>query len=86
MSRNIPQSVTRIYHGSKEPVVLGSLSAVKEWGYARDYVEGMWMIRQQNYPDDFVLGTIESHTVSEFALVAFKEIGMDLEWISSGIN
>ena len=43
------------------------------------------MIRQQNYPDDFVLGTIESHTVSEFALIAFKEIGMDLEWIGSGI-
>jgi GDPmannose 4,6-dehydratase len=78
--------VARIYHGSKEPVVLGNLSAVKDWGYAMDYVEGMWMMLQQDYPDDFVLGTGESHTVREFAEAAFKEIDMDLEWIGSGMN
>ena len=86
VTRKISRSVARIFHGSKEPVVLGNLSAVKDWGYARDYVEGMWMMLQQDYPDDFVLGTGESHTVREFADTAFKEIDMDIEWIGSGIN
>ena len=86
VTRKISRSVARIFHGSKEPVVLGNLSAVKDWGYARDYVEGMWMMLQQDYPDDFVLGTGESHTVREFADTAFKEIDMDLEWIGSGMK
>ena len=86
VTRKISRSVARIYHDSKEPIVLGNLSAVKDWGYARDYVEGMWSMLQQDYPDDFVLGTGESHTVREFAETAFKEIGLELEWIGSGIN
>ena len=86
VTRKISRSVARIYHGSKEPVVLGNLSAVKDWGYALDYVEGMWSMLQQDYPDDFVLGTGESHTVREFTETAFKQNDMDLEWVGSGIN
>ncbi|MDS0256821.1 GDP-mannose 4,6-dehydratase [Thermoplasmatales archaeon AK] len=86
VTRKISQAVARIYHGSSEPVVLGNLSAVKDWGYAKDYVEGIWLMLKQDIPDDFVLGTGESHTVREFAEVAFREIGVDLEWIGSGVN
>ncbi|MGC8516224.1 MAG: GDP-mannose 4,6-dehydratase, partial [Thermoplasmata archaeon] len=86
VTRKISRAVARIYHGSDEPVILGNLSAVKDWGYAKDYVEGMWMMLQQDVPDDFVLGTGESHTVREFAEAAFKEIGTDLEWAGSGMN
>ncbi len=86
VTRKISRSVARIYHGSKDPIVLGNLSAVKDWGYARDYVEGMWLMLQQDYPDDFVLGTGESHTVREFVESAFNQIDMKLEWTGSGIN
>lgn len=86
VTRKISRSVARVYHGSKEPVVLGNLSAVKDWGYARDYVEGMWMMLQQDYPDDFVLGTGESHTVREFAEAAFHSIDMNIQWKGSGVN
>ena len=86
VTRKISKSVAKIYHGSKGPLVLGNLDAVKDWGYAKDYVMGMWMMLQQDYPDDFVLGTGESHTVREFAETAFNEIGITLEWIGSGLN
>ena len=86
VTRKITRSVAKIYQGSKEPINLGNLSAVKDWGYARDYVEGMWLMLQQDYPDDFVLGTGESHTVKEFAEVAFNQIDMDLVWVGSGVN
>lgn len=86
VTRKISKSVARTYHGSKDPVILGNLGAVKDWGYAKDYVVGMWKMLQQDYPDDFVLGTGESHNVREFAETAFKEIGIDLEWVGSGMN
>jgi GDPmannose 4,6-dehydratase len=86
VTRKISKSVAKIYNGIKEPVVLGNLNAVKDWGYAKDYVYGMWKMLQLDYPDDFVLGTGESHTVREFAEAAFKEINIELEWIGSGIN
>ena len=79
-------AVAKIAHGSKDPVILGNLSAVKDWGYARDYVEGMWKMLQQDYPDDFVLGTNESHTVREFAEAAFRTIGKTITWKGSGVN
>jgi len=78
--------VAGIANGSDDPVVLGSLSAVKDWGYAKDYVEGMWMMLQQDYPDDFVLGTGESHTLREFAEAAFSVIGEKVEWKGSSVN
>ena len=86
VTRKISRAVAKIANGSREPIVLGNLSAVKDWGYARDYVEGMWMMLQRDYPDDYVLGTGESHTVREFAEEAFKIIGMNVEWRGSGVN
>ena len=86
VTRKISQGVARIHNGSKDPIILGNLSAVKDWGYAKDYVEGMWLMMQQDYPDDFVLGTGESHTVREFAEYAFKTIGMNIIWKGSGVN
>ena len=86
VTRKISQGVARIHNGSKDPIILGNLSAVKDWGYAKDYVEGMWLMMQQDYPDDFVLGTGESHTVREFAEYAFKTIGMNITWKGSGVN
>jgi GDPmannose 4,6-dehydratase len=86
VTRKISREVARIYHGSKEPVVLGNLSVVKDWSYAKDYVEGMCMMLQQDHSDDFVLWIGESHTVREFVQSAFKEIGMDFEWVGRGVN
>ncbi len=86
VTRKITRGVARIHNGSPNPVVLGNLSAVKDWGYAKDYVEGMWMMMQQDTPDDFVLGTGESHTVREFVEEAFKVIGKKVIWKGSGVN
>jgi GDPmannose 4,6-dehydratase len=86
VTRKISQAAAKIANGSHDPVVLGNLSAVKDWGYAKDYVEGMWMMLQQDCPDDFVLGTGESHTVREFAEAAFSVIGEKVEWRGSGAN
>jgi len=86
VTRKISQGVARIHNGSRDPIILGNLSTVKGWGYAKDYVEGMWRMMQQDYPDDFVLGTGESHTVREFAEAAFSVIGEKVEWKRSGVN
>ena len=86
VTRKISMAVARIAKGSKEPVMLGNLSAVKDWGYAMDYVEGMWKMLQQDSPDDFVLGTGESHNVREFVEVAFRTIGINIIWKGSGVN
>lgn len=86
VTRKISMAVARIDNGSRESVTLGNLSSVKDWGYAKDYVEGMWKMLQQDYPDDYVLGTNESHTVREFVEVAFKIIGKSISWKGSGIN
>ena len=80
VTRKISQGVAKIHNGSKDPVILGNLDAVK------DYVEGMWKMVQHDYPDDFVLGTGESHTVREFAESAFKVIGKNITWKGSGVN
>ncbi len=86
VTRKISMAVARIARGSKDPVILGNLSAVKDWGYARDYVEGMWKMLQQDYPDDFVLGTGEAHTVKDFVEEAFSVIHTKIEWKGSGAN
>jgi GDPmannose 4,6-dehydratase len=86
VTRKISQAVAKIANGSHDPIVLGNLSAVKDWGYAKDYVDGMWRMLQQDYPDDFVLGTGESHTVREFAEAAFRIIGETVEWRGTGVN
>ena len=86
VTRKISMAVARIANGSKDPVILGNLSAVKDWGYTRDYVDGMWKMLLQDYPDDFVLGTNESHTVREFAEAAFRIIGKSVTWKGGGVN
>jgi GDPmannose 4,6-dehydratase len=86
VSRKISIGVAKIYRGSNNPILLGNLNAVKDWGYSKDYVYGMWQMLQQDTPDDFVLGTGESHTVRDFVEAAFKEIDIGLEWKGSGLN
>ncbi|MEM0134656.1 MAG: GDP-mannose 4,6-dehydratase [Thermoplasmatales archaeon] len=86
VTRKISKHVARVFNGFKEPLLLGNLNAVKDWGYAKDYVEGMWLMLQQDVPDDFVMGTGESHTVREFADLAFGELGTEIEWVGSGTN
>ena len=86
VTRKISRSVAKIYRGSKDPLILGNLDAVKDWGYGKDYVVGMWIMLQQDCPNDFVLGTGESHTVRDFVEAAFNEIGITLEWVGSGLN
>ena len=86
VTRKLSMVVAKIAKGSKDPVILGNLSAVKDWSYARDCVNGMWKILQQDYPDDFVLGTNESYTVREFVEAAFRTIGRNMTWKGSGVN
>ncbi|RKW59836.1 MAG: NAD-dependent epimerase/dehydratase family protein, partial [Prevotella sp.] len=65
---------------------LGNLDAKRDWGYAKDYVECMWMMLQQEQPEDFVIATGEMHTVREFCELAFKEVGIDIRWEGQGVN
>jgi GDPmannose 4,6-dehydratase len=72
--------VARIYHGLQDKLFLGNLDAKRDWGYAPEYVEAMWLMLQEKEPDDYVIATGESHTVREFATEAFKNIDIELEW------
>ena len=69
-----------------EKVVLGNLEAKRDWGYAKDYVEAMWLMLLQDQPDDFVIATGRTHSIREFVQLAFKEIAIDLDWQGSGIE
>ncbi len=79
VTRKISQAVARIKLGLQEDIVLGNLDAKRDWGYAGDYVEGMWRMLQQEKPDDFVLATGETHDIKEFLALAFKEVGIS-DW------
>jgi len=84
VTRKISRAVAAISAGRQETLYLGNLDAKRDWGHARDFVEGMWMILQQDQADDYVLATGEVHTVREFAEEAFSQIGCRLEWRGSG--
>jgi GDPmannose 4,6-dehydratase len=84
VTRKITRAVAAIEHGLQEKLFLGNLDAVRDWGHARDYVEGMWLILQQAEPDDYVLATGEGHTVRELAEKAFAHIGRNIVWRGSG--
>lgn len=84
VTRKISQSVARIKHGKQELIELGNLDAKRDWGYAGDFVEGMWRILQQDNPHDYVLATGETHSIREFCDLAFAEIGVALEWSGTG--
>jgi GDPmannose 4,6-dehydratase len=77
VSRKITRAVARILHGLQEKLYLGNLEAERDWGYAPEYVEGMWQMLQQAEPDDYVLATGETHSVREFVEFAFAEVGLD---------
>lgn len=80
VTRKITRGLARIKLGLDETLFMGNLDAKRDWGYAKDYVEGMWLMLQQDQPDDYVLATNETHTVREFIEVSAKRLGFDLEW------
>lgn len=86
VTRKITLGVGRILAGQKDCIYLGNMNALRDWGYAKDYVECMWMILQHPTPEDFVIATGEYHTVREFATLAFKYAGIELEWEGEGID
>jgi GDPmannose 4,6-dehydratase len=86
VTRKITRAVAAIEAGLQDKVFLGNLDATRDWGHARDYVEGMWRIGQQDRPDDYVLATGEAHSVREFVERAFGEIGMEIAWRGSGVE
>ncbi len=86
VTRKITLGLARVKLGLQESLKLGNLDAKRDWGYAKDYVEGIWMILQHEKADDFVLATGETHTIREFAEEAARNLGMNIEWIGEGIQ
>ena len=86
VTRKISLAAARIAQGEQDKLYLGNLDARRDWGYAKDYIECMWLILQHDVPEDFVIATGEMHTVREFATLAFKEAGIELRWEGEGVN
>ena len=86
VTRKITLAAARIAQGKQDKLYLGNLSSLRDWGYAKDYVECMWMILQHDTPEDFVIATGEYHTVREFCTLAFKEVGIELRWEGKGVD
>ncbi len=86
VTRKITRAVAAIELGLQDLLYLGNLDAKRDWGHARDYVEGMWRILQQDQPDDYVLATGETHSVREFVELAFAEVGRSIEWQGEGAS
>lgn len=86
VTRKITRGLARIFSGTEECLYLGNLDSKRDWGYAKDYVEGMWMMLQQKNPADYVLATGETHSVREFIEECAKVLKMDLQWKGKGLN
>ncbi len=86
VTRKITLAVARIVNGLQDKLYLGNLNALRDWGYAKDYVECMWLIMQQDEPEDFVIATGEYHSVREFTTLAFRRAGIELEWQGEGVE
>lgn len=86
VTRKITRAVASIMAGKQEKLSLGNMDAKRDWGFAGDYVEGMWRILQQEKPSDYVLATNETHTVREFVELAFNEVGVEIEWQGTGVD
>jgi len=86
VTRKITIAASKIAHGLQEKLHLGNLCAKRDWGYAKDYVECMWMIMQHHTPDDFVVASGEFHSVREFTQLAFEAVGINLKWEGEGVN
>ena len=86
VTRKITKAVARIKNGLQDTLELGNLNAKRDWGHSRDYVEAMWLMLQQDKPDDYVISTGETHPVREFVELAFKAAGMEVEWHGSEVD
>lgn len=86
VTRKITLAAARIVNGLQDKLYLGNLNALRDWGYAKDYVECMWLIMQQDEPEDFVIATGEYHSVREFTTLAFRRAGIELEWQGEGVD
>ncbi|MBP8904039.1 MAG: GDP-mannose 4,6-dehydratase [Paludibacteraceae bacterium] len=86
VTRKITLAVARIAQGMQEKLYMGNIDSLRDWGYARDYVECMWLILQHPEPEDFVIATGEMHTVREFCTLAFAEAGIDIKWEGTGVE
>ncbi len=86
VTRKITLAAARIAQGKQKTLQLGNLNSLRDWGYAKDYVECMWLILQHDKPEDFVIATGEMHTVKEFVDLAFKYVGIELDWIGEGLE
>jgi len=86
VTRKITRATAAIHLGLQDTLWLGNLDAQRDWGHARDYVEGMWRILQQDVPDDYVLATGQTHTVRSFVELAFAKVGIDLGWSGKGVD
>lgn len=86
VTRKITLAAARIAQGKQEKLYLGNLSSLRDWGYAKDYVECMWLILQHDIPEDFVIATGEQHSVREFCQLAFRYVGIDLEFVGEGLE
>jgi GDPmannose 4,6-dehydratase len=86
VSRKITRAVGRIKAGLQDVLYLGNLDAKRDWGHAKDYVEAQWLILQQDKPDDYVIATGEQHSVRELTELAFRKVGVEIEWQGEGVN
>lgn len=86
VTRKITLAAARIVKGKQQKLYMGNLSSLRDWGYAKDYVECMWRILQHDTPEDFVIATGQMHTVREFCTLAFKEAGIELHWEGEGVD
>ena len=86
VTKKITQAVARIYQGRQQVLKLGNIDAKRDWGHAKDFVYAQWLMLQQDKPVDYVIATGETHTVREFVELAFKEVGVNIEWQGQGIN
>ena len=86
MTRKITLAAARIAQGKQDCLYLGNMDSLRDWGYAKDYVECMWLILQHDTPEDFVIATGVQHTVREFATLAFHHAGIELRWEGSGVD
>jgi GDPmannose 4,6-dehydratase len=86
VTRKITRAVARIKFGLQDELSLGNLSAKRDWGYAAEYVEAMWLMLQQDAPDDYIIATGENHSVREFVEIAFQKVGINMEWSGNGMG
>ncbi len=86
VTKKITKAVARIYQGKQDYLSLGNIDAKRDWGHAKDFVEAMWLMLQQDIPKDYVIATGKTYTVREFVNLAFNEVGIDIKWEGEGIN